>query len=490
MQREARHIEFDFSALCKKAIQACPGDNRIARQEKKEGSYNRAFLLHMDNGARVVARVPFRVVGPRRLTTNFEVATMAYTRAHTSVPVPRVLDLNDDPTNPTGTEYIIMEHASGVQLHEKWNTMNTLQQMLCVKSAAILVKEMAKLQFPAYGSLYFADAPINPSLKLDLSNGLCIGPHCATKNWCLRKSNRGPWTDVLSYCSGLIDTGFSRIPSTAPADGTSSSRIIKDHLHLLEVSEQVFKEVIKSPVIQNVSATMLLHPEFHKRNIFVSDDDTTRLTAVIDWQSTGVEPVFSFANETPDMVADRTIDMPLFEDEPDTSPSQAQSSHDKKCEKKISICEQTFEVALKGWVPNLHDARALDETLLRPIRYCHTSWRDGAAALRQELIELSQRWNELGLPNSCPYQPFPQELTRHAKEWEDFETFQSLRLFLVRSINSNTDSWVPSKAWEAAKDANQSAFEEWMKTAAQSEDPDMNEDRGRKLWPFDVNIDG
>ncbi|KAF2442983.1 serine/threonine protein kinase [Karstenula rhodostoma CBS 690.94] len=454
----------------------------------------------MDNDARVVARVPFGVAGPRRLMTNSEVATMAYIRAHTSVPVPRVLDWNDDPANPTGTEYIIMEHASGVQLHEKWNTMNTLQQMLCVKSVATLVKEMAKLKFPAYGSLYFADAPINPSLKLDLSDGFCIGPHCGTQYWCLepgesryyerRKPNQGPWADVLSYCSGLIDTGFSRIPSTAPADGTFSGRTIQDHLRLLEVSEQVVKEVIKSPAIQNVSAPMLLHPDFHKRNIFVSDDDPTRLTAVIDWQSTGVEPVFSFANETPDMVADSTIDMPLFEDEPEASPNQTQSPHDKKCEKEISICEQTFEVALKGWVPKLHDARALDETLLRPIRYCHTSWRDGAAALRQELTELSQHWNELGLPNSCPYQPSPQELTMHAKEWEDFETFQSLKLFLVRSINSNIDGWVPSEAWEAAKDANQSIFEEWMKTAAQSEDPDMNEDRGRKLWPFDVNIDG
>ncbi|KAH8710214.1 hypothetical protein GQ44DRAFT_626808 [Phaeosphaeriaceae sp. PMI808] len=269
-------------------------------------------------------------------------------------------------------------------------------------------------------------------------------------------------------------------------DGTPSRRTIEDHVHLLGVSEKVIKEVIKSPIIQNIAAPMLLHPDFHKRNIFVSDEDPTCITAVIDWQSTGVEPVFSFANETPDMVADPVTDMPLFEDEQD----QPQSSHDETIEKEISICKQTFEVALKGWVPKLHDARALDETLLRPIRYCHTSWRDGAAALRQELIELSQRWNELGLPGSCPYQPSPEELAKHAKEWEDFENFQSLKLFLVRSMNSNIDGWVPPEDWEAAQDANQSVFEEWMKTASQSDDPDMTEERSRKLWPFDVNIEG
>jgi len=32
----------------------------------------------MDNGHRVVARIPFRLAGPRRLVTNSEVATMAY----------------------------------------------------------------------------------------------------------------------------------------------------------------------------------------------------------------------------------------------------------------------------------------------------------------------------------------------------------------------------------------------------------------------------
>lgn len=53
---------------------------------------------------------------------------------------------------------------------------------------------------------------------------------------------------------------------------------------------------------------------------------------------------------------------------------------------------------MKWKVPALAAARAADSTLLRPLRYCGTSWRDSATAVRQELIELSQRWTELGLP--------------------------------------------------------------------------------------------
>jgi hypothetical protein len=295
--------------------------------------------------------------------------------------------------------------------------------------------------------------------------------------------------DISSYCSGLIDTGYSRVPTTVSTGENLSSKCIQDHLHLLDVSEKTVQEIIKHPAIQNIAAPMLMHPDFHKRNIFVSEEDPTCITGIIDWQSTAVEPVFSYANETPDMVADPAMDMPLPEDEPEESQEQTQGQNDEERSKELSICEKTFEVAIKGWIPKLHDAPALDQTLLRPITYCHTSWRDGAVALRQELIELSQRWTELGFSGSCPYQPSAEELALHARAWEDFEGFQTLKLFLVRSMNSNTDGWVSPEAWEAAKDANQYVFEEWIKSAAQSENPDMNEERGRKLWPFDVNID-
>ena len=76
--QEARYIAFNFQALCEKAIAACPGARDIVKYEKKEGNFNRVFLLEMDNGSRVVARIPFRISGPRRLATNSEVATTTY----------------------------------------------------------------------------------------------------------------------------------------------------------------------------------------------------------------------------------------------------------------------------------------------------------------------------------------------------------------------------------------------------------------------------
>jgi len=78
LQRDARFVEFDFSALCKKVLQLCPGAHEIKSCEKKEGGFNRVFIFTMNNGDRIVARIPFRIAGPERLTTHSEVATMAY----------------------------------------------------------------------------------------------------------------------------------------------------------------------------------------------------------------------------------------------------------------------------------------------------------------------------------------------------------------------------------------------------------------------------
>lgn len=76
-KRKSRHIKFNFPALCDKAISVCPGATRIIPCEKR-GGFSRVFLLAMDNGSHVVARLPTSISGPPKLTTNSEVATMAY----------------------------------------------------------------------------------------------------------------------------------------------------------------------------------------------------------------------------------------------------------------------------------------------------------------------------------------------------------------------------------------------------------------------------
>ena len=104
-------------------------------------------------------------------------------QANTSIPIPKILDWSDDASTAIGSEYIIMEHAAGVQLHQKWPVMAGDQQIRCIDAIYRKVKEIVDIEFSAYGSLYFVDSTLNPASKLPLNQEICVGPHCGPRYW-------------------------------------------------------------------------------------------------------------------------------------------------------------------------------------------------------------------------------------------------------------------------------------------------------------------
>jgi hypothetical protein len=63
---------------------------------------------------------------------------------------------------------------------------------------------------------------------------------------------------------------------------------------------------------------------------------------------------------------------------------------------------QGFRTLFAVLTPKLSDPRLINESLFRPFRYCYRTWKDGAAALRHELIETARLWKELGSEGQCP----------------------------------------------------------------------------------------
>jgi hypothetical protein len=118
-------------------------------------------------------------------------------KSKTTIPVPNILEWNDDSSNPIGAEYIFMDHVPGVQLHSCWSKMSVLDHLQIVKSVSNMIGQMTELEFPAFGSIYFRDAPIDPALKIKFDNGFCIGPHCGPVFW-----NCGPGETALYGNSG------------------------------------------------------------------------------------------------------------------------------------------------------------------------------------------------------------------------------------------------------------------------------------------------
>jgi hypothetical protein len=111
-----------------------------------------------------------------------------------------------------------------------------------------------------------------------------------------------------------------------------------------------------------VAGPTLLHLDIHKRNIFVSEDDPSSVTAVIDWQSTSPEPAFVYATEKPDFVKDPDVKVPIFEklmsmgsDTEITEMSKGilvknteKEGARRRHENDVLTCRKTFEVVLQG----------------------------------------------------------------------------------------------------------------------------------------------
>ncbi|GKZ32037.1 hypothetical protein AbraIFM66950_001126 [Aspergillus brasiliensis] len=405
-ERASRYIECDFDALCRRILDLSPKASSIIDCQKVEGGFNRVFVFELNDDTRLVAKLPFTLAGPPRLTTSSEVATIKYY-------------WNDDATsieNAIGSEFIIMEHAAGVQLHNQWHGMTDKQRVKCIDAIYRKLKEVVDLQFPCFGSMRLME------------------------------------TSVLDH---IVE----------PDTGTVHLHVIEDPIRGLGLifSNTAMAWLMLDPLIKNCATPALFHTDLHKRNIFVSEDDPSVITGIVDWQAASIEPAFWYADEIPDFATEN------------------------------EVCTRAFDVCTQFLIPGLSKPRLLDQNLFRPFRYSYRTWKDGAVALQHDFIDTSRHWQRLGFTGQCPYKlPSPHELADHRKQYRLFEAAHNLRYDLAGLLNTATDGWVPVSDWQTAQTAHHEMSDGTLQavlTNPEADDPDepvKDEETLRNIWPFDI----
>ena len=76
-----REIKFDMNRLADAAADAVGASHCLSIKKYPDGMFNKAFLMTMDDGQEVVAKVPNPNAGIPHLTTASEVATMDFVRS-------------------------------------------------------------------------------------------------------------------------------------------------------------------------------------------------------------------------------------------------------------------------------------------------------------------------------------------------------------------------------------------------------------------------
>lgn len=119
-----------------------------------EGDYNKVFLLTMDNGDQVIARLPNPNAGSNFYTIASEIATRRFIQLTCDIPMPRLCDWDLRDRNTVGSEWIIEEKATGQPLRKFWSTMDRQAQLDIVQQIVDLEAKLASVKFARHGSIY------------------------------------------------------------------------------------------------------------------------------------------------------------------------------------------------------------------------------------------------------------------------------------------------------------------------------------------------
>ncbi|KAJ0423313.1 kinase-like domain-containing protein [Aspergillus carlsbadensis] len=253
----SRYHEFRLPALLEAAVKVT---NRGAAEfagvkvlKCVEGQHNKAFILTMNTGQDIVARIPNPNTGPKYYTVASEVATRHFLRDCLSIPVPCIYAWSTDDSNAVGAEYILEEKAEGQPLGLVWSQLSNNSKYTIVKQIVEIEKKLGFVSLPGHRDS-MADYAI------------AIG------------GNESRWDEA--YAKPRMNFWRSQEQPETPAEYTSIlQRFIKLAPHLVQEEPSGMEP-----------RNRLCHPDLHLDNIFINPK-TKRITSIIDWQHTAASPV-------------------------------------------------------------------------------------------------------------------------------------------------------------------------------------------------------
>ena len=122
-----------------------------------EGAFNKLYKI---SGSGLRSDYLLRVTLPVEpfFKTESEVATIAFVRAKTSIPIPRIIAWNSSPAGDLGFEWILMEKMSGVPLLDVWRKIPWDRKLVLLEDVAGLINQLNEHKFNSIGGLYFKSA--------------------------------------------------------------------------------------------------------------------------------------------------------------------------------------------------------------------------------------------------------------------------------------------------------------------------------------------
>ncbi|KAJ6186450.1 hypothetical protein N7519_007751, partial [Penicillium mononematosum] len=423
-QLSRRYVKFNLAELVNIATHATGSKSCVEVQKLPEGNFSKVFLLTMDDGKEVIAKLPNPNAGPQYFTTASEVATMDYVRNVLNIPAPTVYAWSPS-TEEIGAAYIIMERSRGVELGKLWDDLPGPDKFEIVQKLVGFEKVLVSTRFPMYGSIYYANnlRPVDSNQMIELGDKkntvgveFAVGP---TTNRTFFDDgrdavdvHRGPWASIEDYVStranrelACLQT-FSEFPRPqglfyGPGQYQPTAQRKQETLrNVLKVAKFL------SPKDKEISKPVLWHPDLHGDNIFVNPDQPTQILSIIDWQAVNLSPLFlqarhpaliEFQGPIPEGL--KRIQLPDNFD--DLSPEEQLEA--KKLRAAQSLYK-LYDIQMMQECPEIAAALKFKNSLAGQITGLSGSlFSDGEPIVQGMLIRLREQWaTRVGSSIPCP----------------------------------------------------------------------------------------
>ncbi|KGO76261.1 Aminoglycoside phosphotransferase [Penicillium italicum] len=504
-QLSRRYVKFNLAELVKIATHATGSKSCVEVQKLPEGNFSKVFLLTMEDGKEVIAKLPNPNAGYQYFTTASEVATMDYVRSVLNIPTPTVYAWSPS-TEEIGAEYIIMERSRGVELSKLWDDIPGPDKLQIVRQLVVFEKALVSTRFPMYGSIYYADNLRNPHpnqmielgrKKDSVGAAFAVGPTTNRTFFDDGRNavdvHRGPWSSIEDYHFARANRElsclqtFSEFPRPqglfyGPCQYQPTAQRKQEAL-------QNFLKVVKflSPKDKEISKPVLWHPDLHGDNIFVNPDQPTEILSIIDWQAVNLSPLFLQARhpaliefEGPIPEGLQSISLPNNFDE--LSPEEQLEA--KKLRAAQSLYK-LYDIQMMQDCPEIAAALKFKNSLAGQIAGLSGSlFSDGEPVVQGMLIKLQEEWaTRVGSSIPCPISFTEEDKEQQRKDEAKWANGVELMEEFLSQVGAyrGWDGWVNHNSYEHFKVQLKKCRDEFLNSHTTT-----SEERSQweAAWPF------
>lgn len=242
------------------------------------GSFHEIRILTFEDGWTCIGR--FTSLYEPLFKTESELATIAYVRKHTQIPVPQIYFVNHDQNHAVGSAFVLMERMEGVRLSDIWRDLSMEHRMSVISQLAHVVGQLADLRFDCIGSLT-SDGTVGPLVNISYTQ---------------EKTLAGPFNSFLEFACATLDGNRRQDSEEVLAIYPAAKDALQEYLAHADVDVD---SMLQAPY-------RLIHIDLEDRNIMVtrhSEHHAPKISGIIDWDNAFVGPCY-YLYEHPGMITD------------------------------------------------------------------------------------------------------------------------------------------------------------------------------------------